>query len=179
MKKAVIVLFTDFEEIEAISTIDVLRRGGVKVTVASLTDELAVTGAHGITCFADVIAIPEGDFDALIIPGGPGVLRLRGDKALAKIIQNAYDEGKLIGAICAAPILLHDLGILEKHHHTCHFSMAAELKEARTYESVVSDGNVITGCGPGAGIKFGLAILEFLNNVALVREVAHGMMSDF
>jgi 4-methyl-5(b-hydroxyethyl)-thiazole monophosphate biosynthesis len=178
MKTAVIVLFTDFEEIEAISTIDVLRRGGVKVTVASLTEELAVTGAHGITCLADVVGIPRENFDALIIPGGPGVLRLRGDKKLLTTAQSAYDEGKLIGAICAAPILLHDLGILEQHHYTCHFSMVKELKAARTHELVVSDGNLITGCGPGAGIKFGLAILEFLESMASAREVAHGMMSD-
>jgi 4-methyl-5(b-hydroxyethyl)-thiazole monophosphate biosynthesis len=178
MESALVFLFTDFEEIEAISTIDVLRRGGVNVIVTSLTNEQTVVGAHKITCLADVIGIPENDFDAIIIPGGPGVLRLRNDKKISKFIQEQYDNGKLIAAICAAPVLLHDIGILEKHRYTCHFSMVSELKEARIHELVVSDGNVITACGPGAGIKFGLAILEFFANVSLVREVAHGMMCD-
>ncbi|MDR1590402.1 MAG: DJ-1/PfpI family protein [Puniceicoccales bacterium] len=178
MKSALVFLFTDFEEIEAISTIDVLRRGGINVVVVSLTGEKNVVGAHKIVCLADVIGIPENDFDAIIIPGGHGVLQLRSDKKLLKFIQEQYDKGKLMAAICAAPILLHDGGILDKHHYTCHFSMLSELKEGRVHELVVSDGNVITACGPAAGINFGLAILEFFANVAVVREVAHGMMCD-
>jgi 4-methyl-5(b-hydroxyethyl)-thiazole monophosphate biosynthesis len=178
MKSALVFLFTDFEEIEAISTIDVLRRGGINVVVASLTNEKNVAGAHKIVCLADVVGIPDRDFDAIVIPGGPGVLRLRNDKNMLKFIQEQYDKGKLMAAICAAPILLHDGGILDKHHYTCHFSMLSELKEGRIHELVVSDGNVITACGPGAGINFGLAILEFFENVSLVREVAHGMMCD-
>jgi 4-methyl-5(b-hydroxyethyl)-thiazole monophosphate biosynthesis len=83
-----------------------------------------------------------------------------------------------VAAICAAPILLHDLGILDKHHHTAHFSMKDELKDARTHELAVMDGNIITGCGPAGGINFGLAILEYLANMMIVREVAHGMMCD-
>jgi 4-methyl-5(b-hydroxyethyl)-thiazole monophosphate biosynthesis len=178
MKSALVFLFTDFEEIEAISTIDVLRRGGINVVTASLTDEKYVVGAHKITCLADVVDIPKDDFDAVVIPGGPGVLRLRNDKKISKFIREQYDNGKLMAAICAAPVLLYDGDILDKHHYTCHFSMLQELKEGRIHESVVSDGNVITACGPGAGIKFGLAILDFLANMPVVREVAHGMMCD-
>jgi 4-methyl-5(b-hydroxyethyl)-thiazole monophosphate biosynthesis len=178
MKSALIFLFTGFEEIEAVSTIDVLRRGGIRVVSASLTGEKNVTGAHQITCLADVIGIPEENFDAILIPGGPGVFHLRSDKNISKFIREQYDEGKLIAAICAAPVLLHDAGILENHRYTCHFSVLSELSDARTHEAVVSDGNVITACGPGAGINFGLAIVEFFSNIPLVREIAHGMMSS-
>ncbi|MDR1435327.1 MAG: DJ-1/PfpI family protein [Puniceicoccales bacterium] len=179
MKSALIFLFPDFEEIEAISTIDVLRRGKMEVIVASLVGEKSIRGAHGISCEADVIGIPEKNFDAIIIPGGSGVLRLRKDKILTKFIFEQYNLGKLIAAICAAPVLLHDSGILEKHRYTCHFSMVSELKNASLRESVVSDGNVITARGPAAAINFGLAILEFFENMTDIREVSHGMMCDF
>jgi 4-methyl-5(b-hydroxyethyl)-thiazole monophosphate biosynthesis len=179
MKSALVFLFTDFEEIEAISTIDVLRRGGVRVVAASLTGEKIVVGAHKILCLADVVGIPDEHFDAIIIPGGAGVLGLRSDKKLLKFIREQYDKEKLIAAICAAPILLHDMGILEKHHYTCHFSMISEMKNARLREAVVRDGNIITACGPAAGINFGLAIAEFLATMPSVREIAHGMMCDF
>ncbi|MDR0590932.1 MAG: DJ-1/PfpI family protein [Puniceicoccales bacterium] len=179
MKSALIFLFTDFEEIEAISAVDVLRRAGVCVVVASLTGEKIVVGAHKISCLADIVGIPDDHFDAIVIPGGAGVLQLRNDKKLLKFIHEQYDKGKLIAAICAAPILLHDLGILEKHQYTCHFSMISEMKNARLDEAVVRDGNVITGCGPAAGINFGLAIVEFLENMVSVSEIARGMMCDF
>ncbi|MDR3317255.1 MAG: DJ-1/PfpI family protein [Puniceicoccales bacterium] len=178
MKSVLIFLFNDFEEVEAISTIDVLRRGGIEVIIASLTGEKNVIGAHKITCVADIIGIPEDDFDAIIIPGGSGVLSLRNDEKILKMIRRHYDKGKLIAAICAAPILLHDMGILEKHHYTCHFSMISEMKDARTHELVVSDGNMITGCGPAAAINFGLAIVEFFSNIQTVRQIAHVMMCD-
>jgi 4-methyl-5(b-hydroxyethyl)-thiazole monophosphate biosynthesis len=179
MKSALIFLFTDFEEIEAISAVDVLRRAGTRVVVASLTGEKIVVGAHKISCLTDIVGIPDDHFDAVIIPGGGGVLRLRSDKNLLKFIGEQYDKGKLIAAICAAPILLYDLGILEKHQYTCHFSMISEMKNARLDEAVVRDSNVITGCGPAAGINFALAIVEFLENMPLVSEIAHGMMCDF
>jgi 4-methyl-5(b-hydroxyethyl)-thiazole monophosphate biosynthesis len=179
MKSVLVFLFTDFEEIEAISVIDVLRRGGMRVVAASLTGEKNVVGAHKISCLADVIGIPDEHFDAIIIPGGAGVLRLRNDKKILKFIREQYDKEKLIAAICAAPILLHDAGILEKHQYTCHFSMVSEMKNARLHEAVVRDGPIITACGPAAGINFGLAIIEFLANMPLVSEIAHGMMCDF
>jgi 4-methyl-5(b-hydroxyethyl)-thiazole monophosphate biosynthesis len=179
MKSALIILFPDFEEIEAIGTIDVLRRGKMEVLAASLAGGKRVTGAHGISCEADVIGIPEKNFDAIIIPGGPGVLRLRNDKILIKFILEQYNLGKLIAAICAAPVLLNDSGILEKHHYTCHFSMISELKNASLHESVVSDGNVITACGPAAAINFGLAILRFFESIAVIRKVSHEMMCNF
>jgi 4-methyl-5(b-hydroxyethyl)-thiazole monophosphate biosynthesis len=178
MKTALVILFPNFEEIEAVATIDVLRRGNVDVTVASLHGEKNVTGAHKITCMADVVGIPAEDFDALIIPGGPGIAQLRHSEKLEELILRQYEAGRLLAAICAAPLLLQDVGILDKHHHTAHFSLAEELPDARTHELVVSDGNVITGCGPAGGINFGLAILKYLENMESVRGVMHGMMCD-
>ncbi|MDR1303551.1 MAG: DJ-1/PfpI family protein, partial [Puniceicoccales bacterium] len=151
----------------------------MRVVMASLTGEKIVVGAHKISCLADAVGISDDHFDAIIIPGGAGVLRLKNDKNMLKFVREQYDKEKLIAAICAAPILLHDLGILEKHQYTCHFSMISEMKNARLDEAVVRDGNVITGCGPAAGINFGLAIVEFLENMSLVSEIARGMMCDF
>ncbi|MDR2807308.1 MAG: DJ-1/PfpI family protein [Puniceicoccales bacterium] len=178
MKSALIILFPDFEEIEAVSTIDVLRRGGMRVVLTAINSESNVVGAHGITCIADDVRLPEDLFDAVIIPGGPGVLRLRNDKILSKFILKHYNQGKLIAAICAAPLLLHDLGILDKHNYTCHFSVTATLKNAQHNESVVCDKNVITACGPAAGINFGLAILKFFESIQNVRDIAYGMMCN-
>jgi 4-methyl-5(b-hydroxyethyl)-thiazole monophosphate biosynthesis len=95
------------------------------------------------------------------------------------LIRRQYESGRLVAAICAAPILLHDLKILDKHHYTAHFSMEKELKGARFHELVISDGNVITGCGPAAGINFGLAILKYLDSIESVRVISHGMMCDY
>ncbi|MDR1367071.1 MAG: DJ-1/PfpI family protein [Puniceicoccales bacterium] len=178
MSTALIILFPGFEEIEAISTIDVLRRGGIGVTMAALDGEKNITGAHHITCVADVVGIPTEEFDAIIIPGGAGVLRLRHNTEIKNLIRKQYESGKLVAAICAAPILLHDLEILDKHRHTAHFSMKDELKDAQVHELTVVDGNIITGCGPAGGINFALAILEYLVSIAVVREVAHGIMCD-
>ncbi|MDR0418034.1 MAG: DJ-1/PfpI family protein [Puniceicoccales bacterium] len=179
MSTALIILFPGFEEIEAISTIDVLRRGGVDVTIAALNGEKNITGAHHITCVADVVGIPAKEFDAIIIPGGAGVLRLRHNTEIENLIRKQYESGRLVAAICAAPILLHDLEILNKHRHTAHFSMKDTLKDALVHELTVVDGNIITGCGPASGINFSLAILEYLINITLVREIAHGMMCDY
>ncbi|MDE6576412.1 MAG: DJ-1/PfpI family protein [Opitutales bacterium] len=181
MSTACVLLFDGFEEIEAISTVDVLRRGGVEVMTASLAAP-TVTGAHQLALKAETsiedlrTGKSQALFDALIIPGGPGVLQWRHNPVVSGLIQQYYQASHLVAAICAAPILLYDLGILEKHRYTAHFSMEELTPHARLHELVVTDGNIITGCGPAAGIPFGLAILRYLTNTEIVKKVAHGMM---
>ena len=177
MSSALILLFDGVEKVEAISVIDVLRRGRIDVTTASIKNTV-VTGAHQVKLTADVVGIPKNIYDVVVIPGGPGVLALRHNAQIENLIQKQYESSRLVAAICAAPIILNDLGILEKHRHTAHFSMVNNLPNARLHEMVVTDGHVITACGPAAGINFGLAILEHLTTVDSAKEVAHAMMCD-
>ena len=177
MSSALVLLFDGVEEIEAISAIDVLRRGRIDVTTASIKNA-TVTGAHQIKLTADIVGIPQNVYDAVVIPGGPGILALRHNAQIENLIQQQYESSRLVAAICAAPIILNDLGILEKHRYTAHASMINELPNARLHEMVVTDGHVITACGPAAGVNFGLAILKYLTTVDLAKGVAHAMMCD-
>ena len=175
MTSALLLLFDGVEETEAIATIDVLRRGQIDVTTASLSGK-TITSSHQVKITADVEGIPDNTYDAVIIPGGS--LAIRHNAQIENLVQKQYESGRLVAAICAAPIILHDLGILEKHHYTAHYSMVDELPKARLHEPVVIDGCVITGCGPAAGINFGLAILKYLTSVSGAQRVAHAMMCD-
>lgn len=177
--KALLVLFNGFEELEAVSTIDLLRRGKVDVTTVAIGGQQEVTGSHNLTLLADTAQIPEELYDALIIPGGPGVLALRHHATVENLIQQYYNNQRIVAAICAAPILLSDLGLLKNHQYTAHFSMLRELPEAQSQERVVVDGKLITGSGPAAGMHFGLAILQALSNLEVVREVAHALTGEW
>lgn len=176
MNTARVLLFDGVEEIEAVSTIDVLRRGGVEVITTSLAAP-TVAGAHQIVLTAETSVTNDMAMcDALVIPGGPGILQWRHQALVSDLIQQYYQASHLVAAICAAPILLHDLGILAKHRYTAHFSMEELAPHARLHELTVTDGNIITGCGPAAAIPFGLAILRALTDTEIVKKVSHGMM---
>ncbi len=174
-KTALIILHEGFEEMEAIAPIDILRRGGVNVTVASRECYPTVKGRNQISVKADALLddVLRQSYDCLILPGGPGVFeKLRSDKRVLELAEKFTAKGKLVTAICAAPLVLHDAGVLEGKRYTSHPSTASELPARDTTQSVVTDGNFITSQGAGTATAFGLAILARLTDDATAREVA-------
>ena len=182
MAKVLIPLAKGFEDIEAISVIDILRRGGVEVVSASLSDGREVESAHGMTVIADarLADVVDDDYEAIVLPGGgEGTEALRRCEPLLERLRRQYDEGRLMCAICAAPIVLIDAGVADEGRHmTCYPSMMMELDRPYSNVPVVADGNLITGQGPGAATLFGLVILSALQGEAKARKIARAMVSD-
>ncbi len=180
MKKAFVFLADGFEEIEAIGTIDILRRGGVEVTTVSITDNLIVTGAHQISVTADATlagTVLQGA-DALILPGGmPGASNLNSSETVKEALLQQYREERIVAAICAAPMVLGGLGLLKGRKATCYPGFEQKLIGAEvTGDPVVVSGHVITGKGPGLVFDFALALLAAIKNEATAEEVAAGLL---
>lgn len=170
------------EEIEAVTVIDVLRRGGQEVTSVSLTHALAVHGLNGIPVLADTVwdAIHPASFDALVLPGGgKGAEHLTADARLVDALKRYHAEGRLVAAIGSAPTLLYALGLLEGRRATCHPTRAAELGDSYNDAPFVADGHVITGQGPGVAVLFSLALLRHLAGEETSRRVASGLVTAF
>ena len=178
MKKSVLCLLVDgFEEIEAVAPIDLLRRAGVEVITASLKKG-SVTGRCGIRMEADVLLsdVNPSLFDLLFIPGGPGVAELRSDGRPAALARDFHAAGKPIAAICAAPLVLKDAGLLDGRRFTSHDSVHEELPGV-TDERVVVDGNLITSRGAGTALDFAYALIQLLVGEAAVTEVQRAIMA--
>ena len=164
MKKEVLLLLhPDFEEIEAITPIDLLRRAGIIVNTASTINRLEVISSGGIQIKADTLLSDHENslYDALVIPGGPGIFKIRHDTMVKKIICKFHRSKKCIACICAAPLLLKDQGIDEEFILTCHPSVQREFTSIHS-EKVVRDQNIITSRGAGTAIRFAIAIIEYL-----------------
>ncbi|MFM7749987.1 MAG: DJ-1/PfpI family protein, partial [Opitutaceae bacterium] len=118
-----------FEELEAVAPIDLLRRAGAEVVIASLGHESMVIGRNGIRVIADttLAAVEKQTFDCLLLPGGPGVKHLRADRRVVDLVRRHSSEGRWIAAICAAPTVLKDAGLIPGIRFTAHPSVAAEL----------------------------------------------------
>jgi 4-methyl-5(b-hydroxyethyl)-thiazole monophosphate biosynthesis len=180
-KKVLCLLVPGFEEIETVTPIDLLRRAGVEVVTASLTGEKLVAGRCGMrleadAALADVGEGAKGAFDLLFIPGGPGVKALRADGRPARLARQFAEAGKLVAAICAAPTVLQDAGLLADRRYTAHFSVHDELPLALAGERVVEDGPLITSRGAGTALEFGLALVKQLLGEAKAREIAAAIM---
>ena len=181
MAAVLVPLVEGFEEIEAVSIVDVLRRGGVEVVTAATGDGLEVTGAHGMAMKAEVsiAAVADGDFDAIVLPGGPGTRGLLASAALVGLLRRQAADGKLIGAICAAPTVLTGLQLVSPEVRlTCYPSCVAELGRDSAGVPCAEDGVFITGQAPGSAMLFALVILKRLAGEAVAREVARGMVTD-
>ena len=174
MPTVLAILPEGFEEIEAVTPIDVLRRAGVEVTIASLAENFHVTGRCGIILHADVTlaAVKDRTFDLIFLPGGPGVINLRTDPRVVDLVQRQAAAGKWVSAICAAPSVLNAAGLLEGKRYTAPFSVAKELPEILADERVVVDGNLITSRGAGTALDFGLALVERLVSPEKAKDVA-------
>ena len=175
-KKAVILLATGFEEIEAITVIDILRRAGIEIVIARIEDTTEVTGSHGITVYADKkIDDLKSDFDAVIIPGGlPGAMHLHNSSEVNDFIKMMNSKGALIAAICAGPaIVLAPLGILDNKDATCYPGDQVDFGESTKHKdkAVVVDGNIITSQGPGTSMEFAFAIVEKLAGTETVKKL--------
>lgn len=175
MKKAVMLFANGFEEVEALMTADILMRGGVEVTLASITEETEVTGSHGIRVGMDAV-MEQVDFagqDAVLIPGGmPGTLNLGDSKKVTGVLTEMHEAGKIVGAICAAPSVLGQCGILKGKRATCYPGFEEKLTGAEFVdEKAVVDGNVVTSRGLGTSMEFGFALLEVLVSKEKAEEI--------
>lgn len=180
MKKVFVFLANGFEEIEAISIIDVLRRGELTVTTVSITGDHLVTGAHAIPVKADQL-FDKTDFSEgalFVLPGGmPGASNLKMHIGLKSLIEKYHTEKKLIAAICAAPIVLGELGLLKGKKATAYPGFESQLTGAELIQAgVVKDGTIITGRGPGFAVEFALTLVAELQGKAKTDEVASGML---
>lgn len=180
MKKIAIPLATGFEETEAITVIDILRRANLDVTTISIGETLVVDGAHGIKVSADKLfgEINFEEMDMIVLPGGmPGTINLDNHIELKKrVIEFDLDE-KWIGAICAAPSIIGKLGLLEDKEATCYPSFEDKLFNAKisSNTTVVAD-NIITSKGLGTAIEFALTIVEKLIDKETSNKLAKGIV---
>lgn len=152
-----------FEEIEALTVVDVLRRAGINVDTVGVMGSM-VTGSHGVRVMADkkLLEINADEYDGIVLVGGnPGYLNLGRSSKIIEILKKFDAEGKLIAAICAAPSILAKAGVLEGKKATVYPGMEKELPYPRG-ERVVIDGKIITSQAPGTAMEFALAIVEFL-----------------
>jgi protein deglycase len=177
-KRVLCLLGPGFEEIEAVAPIDLLRRAGAEVVIASVPGDLHVTGRCGMTMHADapLADVISQEFDLLLIPGGPGVKELRSDGRPAELARQFAGKGKLVAAICAGPTVLADAGLLADRRYTAHFSVNEELPQALTGREVVEDGNVITSRGAGTALAFGMVLVRHLFGEAKAQEVSRAIM---
>lgn len=177
MPKVIAILAEGFEEVEAVTPIDLLRRAGAEVTVAALPEGIHVTGRNGLTIHADtpLSAVAGNSYDCVLLPGGPGVKQLRADPRVREIVLRHHAEAKWLAAICAAPTVLHDAGVLKGRRHTAHYSVAAELPELRPQERVVTDGHVITSRGAGTSLDFAVRLVEVLFSTEKAVEISQSV----
>lgn len=165
MKKKIAIHLSDgFEEIEAISVIDVLRRADLDVVVVSVTGKIEITGAHQIKVLTDVLfeMVNYDEIYMIVLPGGmPGAANLDAHEGLKRQIKKFVAESKQLAAICAAPLVFGNLGILEGKQAVCYPGFEEYLKGAEVLKlPVVEAENIITGRGPGVAIQFALKIVE-------------------
>jgi 4-methyl-5(b-hydroxyethyl)-thiazole monophosphate biosynthesis len=167
MVSAIMLLAPGFEEIETTTVVDVLRRCDVEVTIAG-TEPNTIKGAHGMKLVSDISIdrVNVKDFDAVICPGGnPGYVNLRKNSRVLAIIKEAFNSDKLVAAICAAPAVLADAGILKNRKCTIYPGMEIELEKGGgepQKDLVVEDGNIITSQGPATAFLFAFRIAKRL-----------------
>ncbi len=157
-----------FEEIEGLTVVDLLRRAEIKITTVSITRELMVAGSHGIKVDADGLFedYDYSDAELLVLPGGmPGTKNLAAHNELIELLKKFKREDKALAAICAAPSILGENGLLKGKEVTCFPGFEDKLLGAKaTGARAVTDGNIITGKGMGTAIEFSLEIIRFLAN---------------
>ena len=169
-----------FEEIEALTIVDLLRRAGVETETVSITGRLPVTGAHDVKVIADILFEDAvySDCELIVLPGGlPGATNLDEHDGLKEKIISFHNQGKGLAAICAAPLVFGHAGILDGKKATCYPGFEKELEGAETVtDAVVSDRGVITSRGPATAMPFALAIIEEVRGKETADEIAGGLL---
>ena len=173
-------LATGFEEIEALTPIDIMRRAGLEVVTVSVTGDKTVVGTHGVPVTADIL-LGEADFAAaemLVLPGGlPGSTNLDACAELRNGIQTVYEAGKPLAAICAAPMVYGHMGLLKGVRATCYPGCESHMEGAVYTASIVEqDGQFITGRGPAAAFEFGYALTDRMLGEGASQALRDGMM---
>ncbi len=185
MKKCIILFSDGTEEIEALTPLDILRRAGVgcvlaKVPAGGKSDGLTAEGSHGIkvVCDRQVSEVKQDDFDMVIVPGGmPGTSNIGMNGSAVRLIEAAYESGRFVAAICAAPSLLGKLGMLEGRNAICYPGFEKELRGAKIADAkVVRDGNVITGAGMGVALDFALECVKALCGEETAKKLSAGVI---
>lgn len=180
MARVLIPLANGFEEIEAVSVIDILRRGGVEVVTASIHDTPAVMGSHGLPVTADALFrdVGDEDYDAIVLPGGgEGTENLKNSVDLLHRLRRQKELGGLLCAICAAPLVLERAGVLDAGLQvTCYPSCQMELERPWVDRPVVEHGGVITGQGPGSSALFAFIVLKALAGEETAQRIARQMV---
>jgi 4-methyl-5(b-hydroxyethyl)-thiazole monophosphate biosynthesis len=174
--RALILLHPGFEELEAVAPIDLLARAEIKVTQASTSSSLNVTGRNGITLTATHLLsdVAEENYDVVILPGGPGIMQLRRDAQIIACLQRHHLNNKWVACICAAPLLLLDAGLTKALEYTAHPSTAEELGAASS-KAVVIDGHIITSRGAGTATEFALAIVTQVRGLECAQAIARSI----
>ncbi|MDX2110375.1 MAG: DJ-1/PfpI family protein [Verrucomicrobiota bacterium] len=177
MKTVLVILHEGVEELEAVAPIDLLRRAGAVVTTASTEGTMHVTGRNKITLHADTVVDALGStlYSMVLLPGGPGIAKLRTDARVLALVKAHAAAGSIVAAICAAPLVLKDAGVLAGRRLTGHQSVKGELPAIEEREKVVVDGTLITSRGAGTAIEFGLACIEALYDRATANTVANAI----
>ena len=175
-------LANGFEETEAIAPLDLIRRAEVEIYTVGVGSKV-VTGAHSIPVVADVMdceIAPDETLEGIILPGGmPGTLNLEKAESVQRFIDYAAEKNLLIAAICAAPSILGHKGLLDGKKAVCFPGFEEQLGGAKvTNDAVMTDGNIITGCGAGAAVKFGLEIVKYIKNEGAATHLSRAILCD-
>ncbi len=171
-----------FEEIEALTAVDLLRRAQIYVDTVSITDDYMVTGSHGITVQTEDLyeEVEFDDFDMLFLPGGKrGVENLNADEGVKQQVCDFLDDGRKVAAICAAPTILGGLGYLKGKRVTCHPSVESEISgdgAVLTKLPTTIDGNILTGQAAGSAARFALKLIEVLVSKEKSEEIAKNIV---
>jgi len=186
MKKAIVLLADGFEDVEAITPIDYLRRAGIDVTIASISQSLTVTSRWGgIKVTADITLTEifskneQTNLDAVILPGGmPGASNLTASQEVRVLLNEIASAGKLICAICASPaVILAPQGLLAGKRFTCYPGMEEKAADGIWLQDrVVVDGNIITSRGAGTAGEFAIAIIGKLLDEAAAKKIAEAVL---
>lgn len=181
MSRIAVMLANGFEEIEALTVVDVMRRAGEICDIISIKD-LSVIGGHNITVQADAIIDDKiKDYDLIVLPGGmPGSTNLQKNSKVIDLVNYFNENNKLIGAICAAPIVLAEAKVIKGRDITSYPGYEEELKEGNYKDDklVVIDRNIVTSRGPATALQFSFELLKKLGNPAY-KDLSDKMMYDF
>ena len=180
MKKVSVILADGFEEVEALTVVDLLRRAKIYVDTVSAAEDYIVHGAHGINVQTEDLFDEVNFVDMVVLPGGmPGTKNLEEHNGVRRVVKDFVEEGKMVAAICAAPTILGNMGLLKGKRVTCYPTMETKIQGAvLTGAPVTVDGNIITGRGVGTAIDFALKIIEILMGREKAAEIAESVVYD-